>query len=239
MSREVKFWLKSIGLEVYPVIVFYVAYLGVVELGILVPFRSLSTLQTGAVMLATSPFSFIEVVGKTPAQTEQGLWNNLFVPAALMVFAMIYNFSLSKRLKRYVSVPSIFGAGVIASYLISGTVWMLSPLPSTGTSIIGFDFAIAMALAAFSDLFESRRKEGEPRPDMKTVLRIIGISMFAALGLGIAFLGYLWSNPSWYLHLAGGGLSLVLVLLWRRMGTPPIWNLLTKSSKSPRLDSPC
>lgn len=196
-----------------------------IELGNLLPYGSLDMYETGIMMLVTSPFSFIEAVGKTPSETTQGLINNLFVPSAMMLFAMLYNINLSRRLRRFVSVPSIFGASVIGTYIVADVVWKVTPLPSTGTSIIGFCFCTALSCTAFADLYESRRRKGDRGPGMKEFVKFLATSIMGTLGLVVGFYGYLWQNPSWMIHLTGGGLALTSLLLWTELGTPPVRRL--------------
>lgn len=228
--------LKSICLEEYPLITFWILYFAVIELGIALPYKSLNLYQTGFVMLLTSPFSYLETIGKTPAETTQGLVNNLFVPSVMMLFAMVYNLNFSNRLRRFVSVPPVFGASVIGTYVVADAVWKLKPLPSTGTSIIGFCFCAALSGAAFADLYDSRRSRGDPRPSKGMFVRFVTIGLIGALGLVIGFYGYLWMNPSWMLHLAGGGVSFLFLYLWTQLGNPSIRKLpralLHESSRS-------
>ena len=227
--------MKSLGLEEYPFIAFWILYFAVIELGNALPYKSLNPYQTGVVMLLTSPFSYLEAVGKTPAETTQGLVNNLFVPSAMMLVAMLYNLGFSHHLRRFVSVPSIFGASVIGTYVVADVVWKLTPLPSTGTSIIGFFFSVTLAVTAFSDLFESRQRKGDPLPSVKTILKMMAMAMFGTLGVAVMVSGYLWMNPTWMVHLAGGGVSFMFLFFWTKLGNPPIWKLprilLSESSR--------
>ena len=218
--------LRKILWEVYPVLLFYALYVGVVGLyNALQPFAPIPADEANWILLVTSPFSFIEAVGKTPTQTTQGLLNNFFFPAAMMVMAMLYNTFLSNRLKRYISVPSVFGAGVIGSYLVAGVVWKLTPQPDTGTSIIGFTFTVTLAAAAFADLFEYRKHAGPERPSAKVAVRIVAMMLFGVFAAVMTFNAYLWMNPSYYLHLAGGGAAIIFLYLWSEMDAPSIRKL--------------
>ena len=214
--------LKIIGHEVYPVAVFYLLYIVVVELGFLLPYSSLSGFQKGVVILATSPFSYLEAVGGTPTQTTQGLLNNFLVPAVLMLFAMLYNTSFSHRLRRFISVPSVFGISVVGTYVVSDVVWKLTPLPSTGTSIIGFCFTLSLVGAAASDLIVTPRRRDDPHRGVGTTIRICVRSLFLASSGAVMILWYLVNNPSWMIHLAGGGFSFILLYFWAEMGCPSL-----------------
>jgi hypothetical protein len=136
-----------------------------------------------------------------------------------------YNIVLSHRLRRYVSVPSIFGASVVGTYLASDFVWKITPYPATGTSTIGFTFAVALAVTAFADLIEYRQMAGPTRPNPKTSLKIVASALFAAFALVTIFNSYLLMNPSAVLHLAGGGISLLFLYIWSEMGRPSILKL--------------
>jgi hypothetical protein len=225
--KEVLRGLRIMVGEVYPILAFYGLYAGVVEFYAAVhPFTTLSPDQAKWIMLVTSPFNYIEAVGKTPAETTQGLYNNFLFPAALMIFSMLYNIVFSRRLRRYVSVPSIFGVSVIGSYLESWIVWKASPYPATGTSIIGFCFAVAIACTAFADLiailFEFRRRPRGAPLGARMFLRLVPGWLFGAVALDIIFNSYLWGNPSYILHLTGGGISFVFLYLWTKVGNPSV-----------------
>lgn len=212
--------------ELYPVVVFYALYAAVIGLyDALQPLAPLPSNEVGWIMLVTSPFNYAEAVGKTAAETIQGLYNNFTFVALLMGISMLYNILLSHRLRRYVSVPSIFGASVAASYLVSWGVWKFSPYPATGTSIIGFSFALSLAITAFADLIEFRKLDLAARREVGNASRIIVCSLVMVFAFLTAFNSYLWMNPSYLLHLAGAGCTLMFILLWREMGCPSVRKL--------------
>lgn len=223
--KEVRRGLRTTIGEIYPILAFYGLYAVVVEFYQAHPFETLPSDLGKWSMLLTSPFNYFEVVGKTPAETTQGLFNNFLFPATLMILAMLYNIILSHRLRKYVSVPSIFGASVIGTYLASDFVWKITPYPATGTSIIGFAFAVALAATAFADLIEYRQVAGPTRLNAKTSLKIVASALFAAFALVTIFNSYLLMNPSALLHLAGGGISLMFLYIWSEMGRPSVLKL--------------
>lgn len=213
--------------ELYPVIAFYALYAAVIGLySVLQPFAPLPSNEAAWIMLVTSPFNFAEAVGKTSAETIQGLYNNFTFVAILMSLSMLYNVLLSHRLRRYVSVPSIFGSSVAASYLVSWGVWKIFPYPATGTSIIGFSFALSLAITASADLIEFRTLDLASRREAGNASRIIVCSLVVVFAILTAFSSYLWANPSYLLHIAGAGCTLMFILLWREMGCPSAWKLL-------------
>jgi len=209
--------------ELYPVLAFYVLYAVVIGLyDALQPFTPLPSYEAGWIMLVTSPFNYAEAVGKTTAETTQGLYNNFTFVAVLMVISMLYNIFVSRRLRRYVSVPSIFGASVCATYVVSWGVWKISAYPATGTSIIGFSFAFALAATAFADLVEHRKLDLTARRSIRSITGILLCSFVLAFALVTVFSSYLWGNSSYFLHLAGGGIAFVALYLWTELGNPSL-----------------
>jgi len=220
--NELKKGLKTTVKELYPILAFYALYYGVVRFYAALQPIKLPSVEELWIMWATSPFSYMEAVGNTPTQTTQGLLNNFAYPAAMMVTLMLYNVFFSRRLRRTISVPSVFGAGVFGTYLVSWVIWKLSPQPGTGTSIIGFSFALATTICAFADLLSLPKKKAHERLSMNAKMKIIGMSVFAAFGLVQMYAAYLWMNSAALFHLVGGAACLIILFFWSEIGRPSI-----------------
>lgn len=209
--------------ELYPILGFYGLYYGVIRLyDALAPFNTLPTIEQNWIMLSTSPFNFVEAIGKTSEATIQGLTNNFAFPAALMALLMAYNIGVSGRLRRVVSVPSVFGAGVMGTYFTSALVWKFSPSPATGTSIIGFTFMVMIAITAFADVHQLSRVKPNPKKMTKWRLKVVAIVFFLVFGVVETPYAYLLGNPSALLHLFGGGSSIMFLYVWTLLGSPSI-----------------
>lgn len=233
---ELKKVLRTTINEVYLILVFYALYYGVVRLYGALQLIRLSSIAELGIMWATGPFNYMEAVGNTPAQTTQGLLNNFAFPAAMMATLMLYDIFLSRRLRKTVSVPSVFGGSVVGTYLVSWVIWKLSPQPGTGTSIIGFSFALAVTVCAFADLVSLPKKRANERLGVTTMLRIVGMAIFAAFGLVQIFLAYLWMNSAAIFHVTGGVVCLLVLFAWSKIGSPSIpalpKSLATDSARS-------
>ncbi len=209
--------------ELYPILVFYGLYYGVIRLyAALAPFSAIPAMEQNWIMLLTSPFNFVEAIGTTSESTAQGLINNFAFPSGLMALAMVYNIVLSGRLRRQVSVPSVFGAAAVGTYFTSALVWKVSPSPATGTSIIGFTFLVTIAATAFADLHQLTKVRPDPKRMTKWSLRVVAIAFFLAFGMVETPYVYFLGNPSALLHLLGGGCSIMFLYIWTLLGCPSI-----------------
>ncbi len=207
-AAKVRIALGTTVGQLYPIFIFYGLYAAVVYLyDWLQPFKPLSANVANLIQFVTSPFSFIEAAPPYSSSTIVGLYNNFLFVAMVLVFAAMYELILSKRFKRQLSVPRVFGAGVIGTYLVSAGVWALTGQPSTGTSIVGFTTAAAVSIASGADLLgqiqQIYRGNGMPKEYAKAyvLLVVFGISSL------IAIRSYIFGNPSYLLHLAGAATS--------------------------------
>jgi hypothetical protein len=215
LSAEVGRSFRSVIGEFYPVFVFYGLYATVVYLyDWLQPFKPLPVMAANLIQFATSPFSFIEATPPYSSSTIMGLYNNFLFVALLMVFLAMYNLTLSRRLKRPLSLPRVFGGGVAATYAVSGAIWILTGQPSTGTSIIGFTTVTALALASATDLSgQLRRIYVGNRKAMEYVRAYVWLIVFGIASL-IALGSYVLGNQAYPLHLVGGTISSIPLVLW-------------------------
>jgi hypothetical protein len=217
-ATKVRVALGTVIGNLYPVFIFYGLYAAVVFLyDWLQPFKPLSVNVANLIQFASSPFSFIETTPPYSSSTIVGLYNNFLFVALLLVFAAMYSLILSLRFKESLSMPRIFCASVAGTYIVSAGVWVLTGEPSTGTSIIGFTTATAVAVASGTDLSSQLRLIFEGNRTPKYYAKAYVLLVVFGIALLITLRSYVLGNSSYLLHLVGGAASGgVLVLLARR-----------------------
>jgi len=215
LSEEVRAALQAVLGELYPVFIFYGLYAAVVFLyDGLQPFKPLPLGAANLIAFTTSPFSFVEATPPYSSSTTVGLYNNFLLVAVLMVFLAMYNLILSRSLKPFVTLPSVFGAGVAGSYLVSLSIWILSKQPATGTSIIGFTVVAAIVVTTLADLISQLRLIVAGERSARTYLRAYAVLILFGVASLIALNSYIVGNPSFLLHLVGGAASGGVLVLW-------------------------
>ena len=209
--------LKAVFGELYPLFIFYGLYAGVVYLyDALQPFFPLSLNLANLIEFITSPFSFVEATPPYSSSTATGLYNNFLFVAVIMTLLAMYSLAASSRLKPYVSLPLVFGASVAGTYAVSAGIWALSTQPSTGTSIIGFTAASAVAVASSVDLIDEIRLIAGKRGNMKDYAKAYFLLVVAGISSLTVLESYILGNPSYLLHLTGGAISGGFVAAWVR-----------------------
>jgi hypothetical protein len=111
-------------------------------------------------------------------------------------------------------LPSVFGAGVAGSYLVSLSIWILSKQPATGTSIIGFTVVAAIVVTTLADLVSQLRLIVAGERSARTYLRAYAVLILFGVASLIALNSYIVGNPSFLLHLVGGAASGGVLVLW-------------------------
>jgi hypothetical protein len=210
--------LKVILYELYPVILFYGLYAGVVYLyDVIQPFTPIPVNEANLIEFITSPFSFVEATPPYSKSVIQGLYNNFLFIAVAMVLLMLYDIGLSRSFRKRITVPRVFWAGVLATYAVAWVVWALTGQPSTGTSIMGFTFVTVLAVIATVDLAGQLKLVPSGSRGLKEFARALFLAIFAILAIYFGFAGYLWMNGSYVLHLAGGAVSGSTLAIWSRL----------------------
>jgi hypothetical protein len=227
VATKVRVALGTVIGEFYPVFIFIGLYVAVAYFyDWLQPFKPLSTNVANLIQFASSPFSFIEATPPYSSSTIVGLYNNFFFVVLLMVSLATYNLTLSRRLKHPLSMPRVFGGGIVGTYVVSGATWILIGQPSTGTSIIGFTTVTMLALASVTDFQGQLRRiyDGNQK-----AMEYVG-AYLCLIVLGIAsltlFKSYILGNQAYPLHLAGGAVSSISLILWAwktKARTSPTW----------------
>jgi magnesium-transporting ATPase (P-type) len=155
----------------------------------------------------TSPFNFLEDFSGQYKSAQQGYFFNAILTIVFLFFALIYYdfFTESKR----VGTELVFWESVLASYVVSISVWAITGWPATGTSIIGFSIVAYLFLLSFFDFF--RMEQRKPRPLFKDRKIIIVITTICISWLFLLS-GYLLGNRAYAYHLAGGAICALLTI---------------------------
>ena len=190
----------------------------------------------------TSPINFCENFSHDYSSAQEGFISNGITVAIIIFIASFYSDYTEIALKRYLSFGNAAAVSVAASYLLSGLTWFNSGVPSSGTSIIGFNLTLFLALGLLADWHHMKKNKVAYVAKLSnswyahllsTRLKVsikVGIlrtynTKRLLLGWGaiattlfIPFL-YLFSNGSYALHLSGG--FVLLLFLYLRTG----WHL--------------
>ena len=165
---------------------------------------------TGAsffVMWATSPFNiFYE-------QAANGWVYNYVL--LVVVFALVESYSryMADIRGRDSLVDHSFLLSVIASYIASLIVWDLLGIPAVGTSVIAFCMLLFFVAETTDSELINRLRERHRRAGYKAEVLMFA---YAALLLGFSaiFFSYLNKNQYWYIHLIGGAVFGMMLLLY-------------------------
>jgi hypothetical protein len=168
---------------------------------------SLSNIWGNIFAFLTSPFNLTEVFAKVYNSPMEGyLLNGVFTFLIISVSIIYYNlFASSKRIKPEI----VFWTSIIASYLVSITVWLFTGAPSTGTSIIGFSMVGFLLVSSLNDLrvyFSKNRNH----PSKLTIAKVFTIASITFFSLIIAVASYSLGTNA-YIHFGGGAICAVLI----------------------------
>lgn len=195
---------------------------------------------TQAALFVTSPFNGLEDLSKIYGSLWSGLLNNYVVVAIVLWLAEIYAVHFSIKLKAH-SPYIIFLCSVLATYVLAALVWVATGQPSAGSSIIGFSitgFLLASLLLDAKHYILSGLQR--IKSSVFSVRGWLGYLLAIMSPILTAFLlaTYLISNQSWWLHLLGGGIFLLIILVssylvgwWKERKVTELLDSLEKASE--------
>jgi hypothetical protein len=165
----------------------------------------------------TSPFNPLEITSQTYGSYTIGEVSNFGLVAIIILGADIYHQFFSIRWKNQLLPRTVLFAAIAASYIVSGLVWIFDKIPSTGTSIIGFCLIGYIVINSSADFKNYRRaklmrEQGKVAASSRKVLAYVWLLVLSWVGLVFLFL----DNSSYWLHLLGGGISLVIIFSFLR-----------------------
>ncbi len=160
----------------------------------------------------TSPFNPLEITSRAYGSYTIGEVSNFGLVAIIILGADVYHQFFSTRWKNQLLPRTVLFAAIAASYMVSGLVWIFDKMPSTGTSIIGFcliGYVVINSSADFKDYQRAKllREQGKAAASARKTLAYIWLLVLSWVSLVFLFL----DNSSYWLHLLGGGISLVII----------------------------
>jgi hypothetical protein len=176
-----------------------------------------------AFLFITAPFNPLEncLLVQTGEGAFVSLASNFFFVALLIAGAGYYFSYMSKKTKNSIRMSYVFSSALISTYLASAMSYLYFSRfantrlkVATGTSIVGFDMCLFMAVFMGLELFYYFNGSGKAKYPMRKKLVLMPMDMIVRAGFVAIFIMFLYSylNVS-LVHLAGFVALPVFVML--------------------------
>lgn len=205
--------VKTILCEVYPVFVFALLYYLVYTLYTFFKIKSAPQNTVNLFNFFTSPFNFEEVLPQYSHSVSSGLYNNFLVVMIIMIIFAICNILAAERHYVHFSLPSVFLAGVVATYAVSAITWIINKKPGTGTSIIAFTVVETLVFMPLPAVYIKLRSRAVRKLGLKDIINLILLVVVSFTFLYFLFHVYIFRNINYPFHLFGGALAGFII--WR------------------------
>lgn len=189
--------------------------------------------------LVTAPINYCEDTSSVYNNLNSGIINNMEIPAIIIFFAILYYLLFAQKSRNYLQLSYTILIAIGSTYLLSGLNLWINGSPVAGTSIIAFDTLLFLAISLVVDyIWISKLIKDETsriyvylqhsinyarakfaklnklkvvtHREIKILLGTLYIG--ATLATIYMFTGYIF-NQSATLHLYGGGLFLLAIIL--------------------------
>jgi hypothetical protein len=199
--------------EVYPALIFVALYmLNFYLFYILHLTSSIPASYHDVITFITSPFNYTEAVSYPPANNGGVFGNFVIVAIVMLISAVCGVFSYTWK-QYHLTNSAVFGASILATYVVSLGLRIFNGRFEVGTSIIGFTFIILFAVTSLLGaihLWRTNNEDGQiPKWPKLAIFAVVCL-----LTSWLALVLYIIGNTSYLSHLAGGATSGLVLIVW-------------------------
>jgi len=200
--------------EVYPALIFVALYmLNFYLFYILHLTSSIPASYHDVITFITSPFNYTEAIPPYSPSIEAGFCDNFVIVAIVMLISAVYSVFSYIRKQYHLTDSAVFGASILATYVVSLGLRIFNGRFEAGTSIIGFTFITLFAVTSLLDAIHLWRTNNEDRQIPKWPKLAI-FAVVCLLTSWLALVLYIIGNTSYLSHLAGGATSGLVLIMW-------------------------